>query len=65
MIKDVESHEARSHWTLIKNSEVNNKHKNKYGNLNTISFIWYFKRKIFTDGIFMKHKDILCSHGGM
>ena len=24
-IKEVESHEARSHWTLMKNSEVNNK----------------------------------------
>ena len=29
MIKEVESHEARSNWKLIKNSEVNNKHKYK------------------------------------
>ena len=29
MIKEVESHKAISHWTLMKNSEVNNKHKNK------------------------------------
>ena len=29
MIKEVESHEARNNWTLMKNSEVNNKHKNK------------------------------------
>ena len=27
MIKEVESHESTSHWTLIKKSEVNNKHK--------------------------------------
>ena len=36
MVKDVEAHEARSCWKLMKNSEVNNKHKNKYGNLNHI-----------------------------
>ena len=27
MIKEVESNEARSHWTLMKKSETNNKHK--------------------------------------
>ena len=45
-IKEVEAHEARSHWTLMKNIEVNNKHKNKYGNLKTILSFWYFKCKI-------------------
>ena len=30
MIKEVESHEFRIHCTLMKNIEVNNKHKNKY-----------------------------------
>ena len=34
MIKEVEEHEAINHWTLIKNIEFNNKHKNKYGKLN-------------------------------
>ena len=29
--KAVEAHESRSHWTLTKNSEFNNKHKNKDG----------------------------------
>ena len=35
-IKEVEYHKAISNWTLMKNSEVNNKHKNKYGKLNNI-----------------------------
>ena len=30
MIKEGEAHEERSNLTTIKNSEVNNKHKNKY-----------------------------------
>ena len=36
LIKEVEAHEARSHWTIMKNSEVNNKKKHKYGKLKTI-----------------------------
>ena len=36
MIEEVEVHEDRIHWTPIKNSEVNNKHKNKDGKLKTI-----------------------------
>ena len=36
MIKEAESHEARSHWTLMKKSEVNNKYKNKDGKLDSI-----------------------------
>ena len=36
MIKEIESHEARSHWTLTENIEVKNKHKNKYSKLKTI-----------------------------
>ena len=36
MIKEVEAHKAISHWTLVKNSEVNNKHKNKYSKIKTI-----------------------------
>ena len=28
MIKEVEIHEDRSHWTFMENSEVDNKHKN-------------------------------------
>ena len=62
IIKWVESHESRSHWTFIKDSEVKNKHNNKYKKLKNILSIWYFKRKIFLDGRSMKHKSILFSH---
>ena len=61
-MKEFETHEPRSHWTLMKYSEVKNKHKNKYGKIKTILSIWYFKRKIFPDGILMKHKARLCAH---
>ena len=65
MIKEFEAHESRSHWTLIKNIEVKNKHKNIDGKLNTILSIWYFKRKIFPGGSLMRHKSRLCAYGGM
>ena len=39
MIKEVEAHKARSHWTLMKKSEIKNKHKNNDGKLKTILFI--------------------------
>ena len=65
MIKYVEAHEARSHWKLMKNSEVNNMKINKYGNIKTILSIWSFKRKMFPDGRLTKQKYRLCAHGGM
>ena len=65
MIKVVEEHEEISHWTLIKKSDVNNKHKSVYGKLKAILSIRYFKRKIFPDGILTKHKSRLCAHGGI
>ena len=65
MIKEVEVYEPRSRWTLTKNSEVNNKHKNKDGKLKTVLSIWYFKHKILPDGRLMGHKARLCAHGGM
>ena len=34
----------------MKKIELNNRHKNKYGNLKTILFIWSFKRKILPEG---------------
>ena len=61
----VESHESRSHWTLMKKSEVNNNHRNKYGKLVTFLSIWYFKSKILPDGRLIKHKARICAHGGM
>ena len=49
----------------MKNSEVNNNNKNKYGKLKTILSIWYFKHKIFTYGRSTKQKYRLCLHGIM
>ena len=49
----------------MKNIEVNNMHENKYGNLNTILSIWYFRRKIFPYGRLMRQKYILYANGGM
>ena len=37
IIKEVELYEDRSYWTLMKNIEVKNKNKNKYGS----SIIFY------------------------
>ena len=63
MIKQFEAHESRSHWTIMKNSEVKNKHKSKYGKIKTILSIWYFKLKIFPDRRLMKQKHRLYAHG--
>ena len=49
----------------MKNSEVNNKHKDRYVKLETILSIWCFKRKLFPYGRIMKHTYRLCAHGGM
>ena len=53
MIKKVGAHEDRSNCTLMKNSEVKNKHNNKVGKLKNILSIWYFKQKRFLYGILM------------
>ena len=49
----------------MKNSELNNKHKNKYGKLKTILLICSFKHKRFPYRGLTKHKDRLCAHGGI
>ena len=49
----------------MKNSEVKNKHKNKYGKIKTILSVCYFKHKRLPDGRLTKQKSRLCSHGGM
>ena len=49
----------------MENSEVNNKHKNKYGKLKNILSIWSLKRKIFPDGRLMTHKYRRCEIGEM
>ena len=48
MTKEAEAHKIRIHWTLMRNNEVKNKRKNKYGKLNTTLSILYFKCKRFT-----------------
>ena len=65
MIKEVESREARSHQTLMENSEVSNRHENKDGDPKIILSIWYFKCKRLPDEILIKHKSILCVNGGI
>ena len=64
-IKEVDAHEAKSHWTLMKESEVNNNHTNKYGKLKTSLSTWSFKHNILLDGILMNNKSILSTHRGM
>ena len=59
MIEEFETHSSRSHWTLMKKSEVNNEHKIKYGKIKTILSIWSFKRNIVPYQILMKHKSRL------
>ena len=44
---------------------VRNKHKNKYGKLKTILFIYFFKHKRFLDGRLMKHTSRLYAQVGM
>ena len=61
--KEAEAHKDRSCWKLKKNSEVRNKHKDKYGKLKTILSIWYFNHNRLPDGIIMKQESKLCSHG--
>ena len=49
----------------MKKNEVNNKHTQKYGKLNTVLSIWYLRRKRFPDGRLMKQKSRLYAHGGI
>ena len=63
MLEEFEAHKLRSHWTLTKNSEVDNNHKNKDGKLKTILYIWSFKRMKFSDRGLMKRNARLFTHG--
>lgn len=58
MVKEVQDHEERSHWTLLPRSEMPKGKK-------TILSIWSFKRKRSPSGELLKHKARLCAHGGM
>ena len=57
MVKEVEDHESRNHWTMVPRSETDGK--------KTILSIWSFKRKRSPSGELLKHKARLCAHGGM
>ena len=65
ILKKVELHEHRNHCALMTDSEVDHKHKNKYGKLETLLSIWPFKCKLFPYGILVKHKSRLCAYLGM
>jgi len=58
MIKEINDHEQRNHWTMIPRSSLP-------ANVKTILSIWSFKRKRHPDGRLMKHKARICAHGGM
>jgi hypothetical protein len=58
MINEVNDHEVRGHWTLIKCCNLPQGTK-------TIMSIWSFKHKQYQDGTLNKGKACLCAHGGM
>ncbi len=58
MVKEVQDHEARNHWTVTPRSSIPKDTK-------TIMAVWSFKRKRYPDGRVLKHKARLCAHGGM
>ena len=49
MAKEIEDHESRHHWEIVRRSTIPPGHK-------TIQAIWSFKRKRFPDGTLNKHK---------
>ena len=57
MIKEVNDHEKRKHWTLLERGDMPSGTK-------TIMSIWSFKRKRFPNGTLNKHKARICVHGG-
>ena len=58
MMKEIEDHESREHWTLVERSSLPKGTK-------TILSVWAFKRKRLPDGTVLKHKARLNAHGGM
>ena len=58
MIKEIQEHESRGHWELVKRSALPKGSK-------TILSVWAFKRKRLPDGTILKHKARLNAHGGM
>jgi len=58
MKKEVQAHEARRHWDVVRRTSIP-------AGVKTIQAIWSFKRKRFPNGELNKHKARLCAHGGM
>ncbi len=58
MVKEVDDHESRNHWTVMQPCNMPSDTK-------TIISIWSFKRKCYPDGTLNKHKARLCAHGRM
>ena len=58
MEKEVQDHESREHWVIVKRSSPPTGAK-------PIKAIWSFKCKQRPDGSLLKHKARLCAHGGM
>jgi hypothetical protein len=58
MIKEVDDHKNRNHWTIMRCSDMPVDTK-------TIMSIWSFKRKHYPEGSLYNHKARLCEHSGM
>ncbi len=59
MVHEVDDHEKRNHWTLMKRTDLPTGTK-------TIMAIWSFKCKRYPDGTLnKKHKARVCAHVGM
>ena len=58
MLKEVQDHESKGHWTLMERTEIP-------PGIKTILSVWSFKRKRYPDGRVLKHKARLAAHGGM
>ena len=58
MGKEVNDHESRDHWEIVRRSTIP-------AGVKTIQAIWSFKHKRYPNGTLNKHKARLCAHGGM
>ena len=63
VLNNVVAHEMRNNRALMKNSEVDNKYRNKYKKIKTILSNFYFKHKRFPGLQIIKHKVLLCAQG--
>ena len=54
MMKEVENHESRNHWTMMEKDKIP-------AGIKTILSIWSFKRKQYPDGCILKQKAWLCA----